>query len=52
MHLSNRAQQADEINTLVVRSETSLSSAVSQVKTMSEEIKQANQAVEKVAART
>jgi len=46
------AQQADEINTLVVRSETSLSSAVSQVKTMSEEIKQANQAVEKVAARS
>ena len=46
------AQQADEINTLVVRSEASLSSAVSQVKTMSEEIKQANQAVEKVAARS
>jgi len=46
------AQQADEINTLVVSSEASLSSAVTQVKTMSDEIKQANQAVEKVAARS
>ena len=46
------AQQADEINSLVVSSEASLSSAVSQVKTMSEEIKQANQAVAKVAARS
>jgi len=46
------AQQADEINSLVVSSEASLSSAVSQVKTMSDEIQQANQAVEKVAARS
>ena len=46
------AQQADEINSLVVSSETSLSSAVKQVKTMSNEIEQANQAVEKVAARS
>ena len=46
------AQQADEINSLVNSSESSLSSAVTQVKTMSDEIKQANQAVEKVAARS
>lgn len=46
------AQQADEINSLVVSSESSLSSAVTQVKTMSDEIQQANQAVEKVAARS
>jgi len=46
------AQQADEINGLVVSSESSLSSAMSQVKTMSEEIKEANQAVEKVASRS
>lgn len=46
------AQQADEINTLVVSSESSLSSAMTQVKTMSEEIKEANQAVEKVASRS
>ncbi|MCO7205292.1 MULTISPECIES: methyl-accepting chemotaxis protein [Pseudoalteromonas] len=46
------AQQADEINSLVVSSESSLSSAVTQVKTMSDEIKEANQAVEKVAARS
>ena len=46
------AQQADEINGLVVSSESSLSSAMTQVKTMSEEIKEANQAVEKVATRS
>lgn len=46
------AQQADEINGLVVKSEASLSSAMTQVKTMSEEIKEANQAVEKVASRS
>lgn len=46
------AQQADEINGLVNHSESSLSSAVTQVKTMSEEIQQANEAVVKVAARS
>ncbi|WP_372760605.1 methyl-accepting chemotaxis protein [Pseudoalteromonas sp.] len=46
------AQQAGEINNLVLSSESSLSSAMNQVQTMSAEIKEANQAVEKVALRS
>ncbi|MBQ4833831.1 methyl-accepting chemotaxis protein [Pseudoalteromonas sp. MMG010] len=46
------AAQADEINNLVRSSESSLSSAITHVKTMSGDIQEANEAVEKVASRS